>query len=295
MPLPSTGSSSSSSSLSRCPSTCRRRRSGKCAIGVQSLWNHPSVFVRPQGCEPWDVYLTQREGEGRLDLLLGSGINTHKEYYLCPPSFLRWQRVGRKEGRERKRERWRGNELFEAERVVKLWLVQTETGETRQLWKSGRRALQVSVQSSVSQIIDVGTNVGSVKCLFFRHCWCFALPLVVYQASVRFGHFQFVPGTRWRILMVLLSKNNNQFCKCIYSLCLFKIAFLSSECWDILFHSWFLDSLLIYRTDVPFSNFLSDRLGIFKVIVFSFPFLLRLCMESVRILFCECWPFFCFH
>lgn len=50
---------------------------------------------------------------------------------------------GRKEGRER--ERRRGDELFEAERVVKLRLVQAKTGETRQLWKSGRGQPQVSV------------------------------------------------------------------------------------------------------------------------------------------------------
>lgn len=50
---------------------------------------------------------------------------------------------GRKEGREG--ERRRGDELFEVERIVKLRLVQTKTGETRQLWESGRGQPQVSL------------------------------------------------------------------------------------------------------------------------------------------------------
>lgn len=171
-------SSSSSSSLSRCPSTCRRRRSGKCAIGVQSLWNHSSLFGRPQGCEPWDVHLTQREGEGRLNLFLGSGINTHKEYYFCPPSFLRWQRVGRKEGREGKRER--GGVEMNSLRLKEL--SNSDLYRRRQERPdsygslAGERFRWAFSRLSV-KIIDAGTNVGSVQCLFVSVLlvFCFAL------------------------------------------------------------------------------------------------------------------------
>lgn len=51
----------------------------------------------------------------------------------------------KKEGNEKgKRERERENEVFEAERVVKLRLVQAETGEAGQLWKRVWGTLQVS-------------------------------------------------------------------------------------------------------------------------------------------------------
>lgn len=49
--------------------------------------------------------------------------------------------------------RRRGDELFEAERVVKLGLVQTKTGETRQLWDRGRGEPQVSPSSEAFRLI----------------------------------------------------------------------------------------------------------------------------------------------
>lgn len=52
----------------------------------------------------------------------------------------------KKEGRKcgKGREAKKGDELFEAERVVKLRLIQAKTGETRQLWKPGEGQPQVS-------------------------------------------------------------------------------------------------------------------------------------------------------
>lgn len=67
-------------------------------------------------------------------------------------TFFRWSLTaaecsqktsGRKEGSVG--ERPSGDELFEAQRVVKLRLVQAKTGETRQLWKSGGGQPQVSL------------------------------------------------------------------------------------------------------------------------------------------------------
>lgn len=80
-------------------------------------------------------------GERERQLVLTHTLSL--EYCFCGLSVLSRQGVGRKEGRES--ERQRGDELFEAERVVKLRLVQTKTGETRQLWKSGRGQPQVSL------------------------------------------------------------------------------------------------------------------------------------------------------
>lgn len=55
----------------------------------------------------------------------------------------REERDGERETRERERDQGE-DELFEAERVVKLRLVQAETGEARQLWKCVWGTLQVS-------------------------------------------------------------------------------------------------------------------------------------------------------
>lgn len=69
----------------------------RCAQPAKPLLRiRPSPRVWALGC----VFDTER---GRRET--GSGIITHKEYYFCPPSFLHWQRVGRKEGRAGKGER----------------------------------------------------------------------------------------------------------------------------------------------------------------------------------------------
>lgn len=87
-----------------------------------------------KGVSPQEVCLRERE---------------RAQYYLRVSSELKcFQKPrGREEGREgrRERERPRGDELFEAERVVKLRLVPTKTGETGQLWEPGWRPRQVSL------------------------------------------------------------------------------------------------------------------------------------------------------
>ncbi len=140
---------SSSSSPRHSPSTCSKtgRRSKRYLIGVQAV--KPLLCLCPSSrVLALEVCLREGTKAARdLILLFGSDFKTHtlsrRNSYFCGLSVQSRQGVGRKEGRER--ERRRGDELFEAERVVKLRLVQTKTGETRQLWKSGQGQPQVSL------------------------------------------------------------------------------------------------------------------------------------------------------
>lgn len=76
------------------------------------------------------------------------------------------RKEGRKRGREREKARQRGDELFEAERVVKLRLIQAKEGKTRQ-WKCQR-------EFGLGQL-QVGANChiyGENDTIFLCHCVC---------------------------------------------------------------------------------------------------------------------------
>lgn len=122
---------------------------------MHDLRSHASVFVRPQGCEPGDVYFMQTHThtytEQKRSSCLALGNTQQENYFYEDFSSVTKVRKEGREGREGGRgqgARQRGDELSEAERVVQLRLVPTEAGEAGQLWKPGGGALQVSGRSS---------------------------------------------------------------------------------------------------------------------------------------------------
>lgn len=113
----------------------RRRRSKKQLIGVQGWGDHTSVHVPSSRVRALEVCLSERT---RAAHELISPFESNPYPHFCGPSVLsRRTKEGRKERKEGGRKGGRGDEHFEAERVVQLRLIQTETGKTRQLWKSG--------------------------------------------------------------------------------------------------------------------------------------------------------------
>lgn len=139
---------SSSFSPRHSPSTCSRRgrRSKKYLIGVQAIETTPLRMSFLKGVSPGGVFDTERERENEWHYTSSFYLDralTHTSFGVLLWTERSQQTRGRQEGREG--ERRRGDELSETERVVKLRLVQTKTGETRQLWKPGRGQLQVSL------------------------------------------------------------------------------------------------------------------------------------------------------